>query len=525
MSPVSRFLTLQRLIIGLATLSAAVMLLNAVIASYQVQRQQLVESTLEANRVYASKLAQTTHHFLVSAQQQLAYSARMIGSNPSLPDIHSIEARRLNTQTSSFNSIVVVGSDSRVLATAPHLPALQGKRLSNVANTLAITRRAPLVSDPYVSATGKLVLTISHPIHSADGEYLGYVTASIHLKEQNILHTLLGTHYYRDGSYLYVVGRDGSLLYHPEANRVGESALQNAAVRAVRRGEAGALHAVNSHGVHMLAGYAPIPAVGWGVVAQRPVAATLSPLQHLTRTVLRNAAPLGIVSLVFIWFFSRRIARPLWELARNVQNPDVSQAISKVTAVHSWYYEAAQLRRAVLGSFRTFNDRIGQLGRDALTDPLTGLLNRRGLEHARSELIGSGLSFGVVALDLDHFKKINDQHGHAAGDTVIAGLGELMRQGARSEDVLARVGGEEFLILLPGVDLEGTTAAAERLRARVREASLIPGTRVTVSAGVSHHPQTHVDPDRAIRQSDKALYSAKLEGRDRVSVYRSRAPG
>lgn len=519
MTPTRRFLTLQRLIIGLATLAAVAMLLNAVVASYQVQRQQLLDNTLEANRVYASKLAHSTHHFLASARQQLAYSADTIGRSPAQPGIHALEALRLKSQTAAFNTVAVVGADSRVLASSPRLAALEGRVLSSVANALANARRAPLVSDPYVAVTGQLVLTLSHPIHTPDGRYLGYVTASIHLRERNILHTLLGTHYYRDGSYLYVLGRDGRLLYHPEPDRVGQSALDNAAARAVRRGEAGALHTTNSHGIAMLAGYAPIPAVGWGVVAQRPVSATLFPLQHLTRTVLRNAAPLGLVSLVLIWLCARRIAMPLWELARNVQNPDVSAAIVKVNAVDAWYYEAAELRRAVLGSLRVLNERLGRLGRAALADPLTGLLNRRGLQRARAELARSGVAFGVLALDVDHFKTINDQYGHPVGDTVITGLGKLMQDSARRGDVLARVGGEEFLMLLPGIDLAGTAAVAERLRASVREAPLLPRGHVTISIGASHCPQTDEDPELAIRQADKALYRAKHEGRDRVAVH------
>lgn len=518
----ARHLNLQRLILGLAFLSAGVMLANAVFAAYQVQREQLIASALESNRVYAHKLAQTTHNFLVSTQQQLNYSARVIGTSGIDTEIGASEAHRLQSQTNAFNSVIVVDRQGLVRAASPALPQIEGRVLSSLANSLAIASRAPLVSNPYVSATGKLVLTISQPIFDPSGTYQGYISASIHLKEPNVLHTLLGTHYYKDGSYLYVVGQDGKLLYHPEPDRVGQSALKNEVVRAVSRGEAGAMPTINSHGVHMLAGFAPIPAVHWGIVSQRPVEATLHPLKRLTNLVLLNAAPLGLLSLLLIWIVSRRIARPLWQLASTAQNSDVSQAISTVTAVDTWYYEADQLQKAVLISFNAFNDRIGRLDRAVLTDPLTGLLNRRGLERALEILASSNTRFGVIALDIDHFKNVNDVHGHEAGDVVIAGVADLMRQNSRVEDILCRIGGEEFLLLLPDVSAETSELVAERLRGSIHDHTFPSVGSITASMGVSHFPETHEDADHAIRQADKALYKAKSEGRDRVASYRRR---
>lgn len=517
-----RFLTLQRLIVVLATLSALVMLGNALTASYRVQRQQLIDSTLESNRVYARKLAQTTHHFLTGAQQQLAYSATQLGSRRERSR-HSDEAQRLHKQTGSFNSVLVVDGSGRVLATSPLLVHLNGTILKSAANHRALELRTPLVSDPYVASTGRLIVTLSHPVFDTSGNYAGYITASIHLKEKNILHTLLGEHFYRDGSYLYVVGRDGSLLYHPERERVGHSALRNAVVEAVSQGKSGAQHTVNSHGIHMLAGFAPVANVDWGVVAQRPIDATLAPLEQLMRTVLFNAAPLGLACLVVIWFFARRIALPLWQLALNTQAKDIGQAITKVTGVNSWYYEAAQLRRAVLISFKTLSEKIGRLDRAVLTDPLTGLLNRRGLERALSTLQESSLSFGIVAFDVDHFKAVNDQFGHQTGDEVIAGIGLLTRRNARSEDILCRIGGEEFLLLIPSVDAAATYQIADRLRQNIGLHYFEGAGHVSISAGVAHFPETETDPSLAIRQADKALYQAKRAGRNRVIVYRKRS--
>lgn len=517
-----RQVNLQRLILALATLSAMVMLGNTLWASYQVQRQQLIEKSLEANRVYAHSLAQSTQHFVLNAQQQLAVGAERLSRGLGQPAAHDDEVERIKLQTDAFNSVIAVDAQGVVVGTSPALPELQGKALTSAANRKALQQRLPMVSDPFMAHTGNLVVTLSHPVFDADGDYAGYITASIHLRDPNVLHSLLGTHPYEDGSYLYVVSRDGTVLYHPEPDRVGQPATRNAAVEALSQGSAGALHSHNRHGVHMLAGFAPVPAAGWGIVAQRPIEAATAPMGSLFGTVLRNAAPLGLLSLVLIWLCSRRIAAPLQQLARHAQEGDVGAAISRVKAVNSWYFEAAQLKQAVLVSFRNLSDRIGKLDLAALTDPLTQLLNRRGLERALSALTASGMPFGVITLDVDHFKDVNDRHGHDAGDQVIAGVAQSMRANARPQDVLCRLGGEEFLVLLPEVTADTALQVAERLRAAIEAQAFAEVGHITISAGVSHYPETETDPDLAIRQADKALYRAKHGGRNRAVLYRRR---
>ncbi len=518
-----RQVNLQRLILALATLSALVMLGNMLWASYQVQHQQLVEKSLEANRVYAHSLAQSTQHFVLNAQQQLAVGAERLSRELGQPAAHDDEVERIKLQTDAFNSVIAVNAQGVVVGTSPALPELQGKALTSAANRKALQQRLPMVSDPFMAHTGNLVVTLSHPVFNADGDYAGYITASIHLRDPNVLHSLLGTHPYEDGSYLYVVSRDGTVLYHPEPDRVGQPATRNAAFDALSQGRAGAVHSHNSRGMHMLAGFAQVPAAGWGIVAQRPIEAATAPMGSLFGTVLRNAAPLGLLSLVLIWLCSRRIAAPLQQLARHAQDGDVGAAMSRVKAINSWYFEAAQLKQAVLVSFRNLSDRIGKLDLAALTDPLTQLFNRRGLERTLSALTASGVPFGVITLDVDHFKEVNDRHGHDVGDQVIAGVAQSMRANARPQDVLCRLGGEEFLVLLPEVTAETALQVAERLRVAIEAQTFAEVGHITISAGVSHYPETQANPDLAIRQADKALYRAKHGGRNQSVLYRKRS--
>lgn len=156
-------------------------------------------------------------------------------------------------------------------------------------------------------------------------------------------------------------------------------------------------------------------------------------------------------------------------------------------------------------------------------DPLTGVGNRHLLERRFAELLPAaeraGRPFAVVMLDVDHFKAINDLHGHAGGDAVLMALAALLRDNLRAADVLARLGGEEFVLLLPDLPPEQAGETCQRLRAGIERHSwpgLPAGLRVTVSIGLAAAPR--YDASELLRRADVALYAAKRGGRNRLSV-------
>jgi diguanylate cyclase (GGDEF)-like protein len=165
----------------------------------------------------------------------------------------------------------------------------------------------------------------------------------------------------------------------------------------------------------------------------------------------------------------------------------------------------------------------------ASTDALTGLANRRGLNDALRRMIAQAArgrtSLAAIALDLDHFKQINDRHGHDRGDEVLAAAAAALRTSLRVSDFLSRSGGEEFVVLLPDTDLDGAFVVAENLRAAL-EAMAVPGLdqRVTGSFGVAVYPEDAASAEDLLRRADRALYLAKRNGRNRAEAAAS-APG
>lgn len=159
----------------------------------------------------------------------------------------------------------------------------------------------------------------------------------------------------------------------------------------------------------------------------------------------------------------------------------------------------------------------------ATHDHLTGLLNRRGMDLALQKAFTlatrTGHSFGVILMDLDHFKQINDNYGHPAGDAVLVQVAALLQQVLRKSDAVSRWGGEEFLMLLPDVDLPGAFETAERIRVAITQAHLQHGERVpalTASFGVAAWSVDNCTSDSLLSQLDALLYEAKRNGRNQV---------
>lgn len=169
----------------------------------------------------------------------------------------------------------------------------------------------------------------------------------------------------------------------------------------------------------------------------------------------------------------------------------------------------------------------------AVTDPLTGLFNRRYVDYhltrMRDQSTAAGSELAVMMIDIDHFKAINDTHGHAAGDRVLVALAGRLRDNLRAVDLVARIGGEEFLIALPRTTAAQAQRAANRLRNLVNQSPFdlgeaLPPVRVTISVGVAlsgEASDNEKDTGQICHLADAALYRAKSAGRDRVAMHRS----
>jgi len=180
-----------------------------------------------------------------------------------------------------------------------------------------------------------------------------------------------------------------------------------------------------------------------------------------------------------------------------------------------------QLRNESLA--RQLSSALQLVQQEAETDVLTGQPNRRALDELLRQQVRmagmTGRAFSVLLLDIDHFKAINDTHGHGAGDDTLRAFAQRVREHLRQGDTCARYGGEEFVVVLPGTTLPAALEVAERLRQGVAEASLIsvPLVRATVSIGAAQYVAGE-SPDQLLARADAAVYAAKRGGRNQVRV-------
>lgn len=279
--------------------------------------------------------------------------------------------------------------------------------------------------------------------------------------------------------------------------------------------------------------------LGWRIVARQPIEVAFADANRAVRMALVIGLAAALFASLLAWLAARRLSVDLYALVNAAEAVEAGTSGADIPSVHS-NREVAKLSQALgrmthrlLSAREAMEDTVRQrtqelqeanhaLDRQARTDMLTGLLNRRGFDTQMSFAMAlarrSGRPLSLITVDVDHFKRVNDTYGHAAGDEVLRRLAQTLQERLRGSDVVARVGGEEFVAMLPDTDLEGARAIAETLVAAMNEQQDPVVGKVTVSAGVATLRGPEYESADLMRRADAALYEAKGQGRNRVCV-------
>ncbi|MGE8388559.1 MAG: sensor domain-containing diguanylate cyclase [Pseudomonas sp.] len=505
---------LRGLVLGFVLLAVLATLCNSLITAYGVQRDALVHSALEANRAYAFKVASSIDQFLYSVNERLKYSSQRLGDGFANQALLEEEARRLQAQDSELNTVLITDPAGKVVQAYP--PAVPiGSSVSSAELHEALELRRPLVSQAFTSTSGKLIVFVSQPIFSPTGQYLGLVGGSVFLQQRGVMHSLIGEHHL-EGAFAFVADGNRRLLYHPDQQRIGEVLGWSQTVDKALLGDSGTLETVNYQGVPMLAGFAHVQGSNWAVVVQQPRAQALAPLGKLMRDMLVRIIPAGVIGLLLILLGVMLITRPLRALAGHAIDLSTPNATAELSAINAWYAEAAAIRQALVLQSQQLQQKIGTLNAAADTDPLTGLANRRAMNAALQALDATQQTYSALALDIDHFKRVNDTFGHDAGDLALQKVAQVIRDCTRAGDLACRAGGEEFCLLLPNTALSTAYEVAERIRTTLSGISLPQIGTVTISIGGACRDAATPDAPAILKRADQRLYLAKQNGRNRV---------
>ena len=505
-------LNLRIVLLTFALLSAAVTLANTFWVMFTIQKRELIENALEGNRAYAARIAAAVEGVLSSDLDRLKYGSAIVSKNFSDRELLAVEARRLLEQDNSFNSVLITNAAGTIVASAPERLQLNGQSLQR---REPLEQRKPMISNAFHSITGNLVVFVSQPIFDANGQYLGLVGGTLRLEQQNTLQALMDLNRRQNGAYVFLVDSQRRVLYHPDAQQIGRLIERDLIVDGALSQANGSLQAVDRDGNEMLAGYAGIPSSRWCIVSQQPMAVVQDKLSVTALKVAKGIVPLGILGLLLIWWSGSRISNPLSRLADSARRLDVPESYERISAIPVDYLESWQLRRALLLSVSLLQEKIGRLNRQAQSDPLTGLANRRAMQDMLTVWLESKKTIAVISVDIDHFKRVNDTFGHDVGDETLRSVAGLMKQNSRPTDLLCRVGGEEFVLLLPDSSISAAVDIAERLRLSIASTSLEAVGHITVSLGVALW-RSGDSMDDVFHKADLLLYRAKQQGRNQV---------
>jgi diguanylate cyclase (GGDEF)-like protein len=256
--------------------------------------------------------------------------------------------------------------------------------------------------------------------------------------------------------------------------------------------------------------------IGWDYLAVCEAAAEAEPETAGRFAVGLRAVLTGQIDHFQLEYPCPSTDQPRWFLGRVT-------ALSQASGQHAGQPLGAVVSHQNITERRLLEERLKHL---ASTDPLTGLTNRRRFMEvsaaAFARAIASGRRASLILFDLDHFKQVNDTQGHGGGDNALEAVAEVCRRLVRDSDLVARIGGEEFAVLLPRSDSEGAALLAERLRREIE--NVAPSGekgpfRVSASFGVAGVLPTDAKLEDAMSRADAALYEAKRSGRNRVRVH------
>lgn len=457
--------------VPVASVAAAGLVLCALLAAFG---WLLVRSGVDARRDLQDRFrarGELTARFVESYIDELAgQERRQAAANLSAATVRGRAFARV-VAAFEFPAAVLLDEGGRAIRVWPPAPAVVGRDLGAAYDHLAVAVHGRVGVSRVVPSAGRgePVVALAAPFRTPHGRR---VLSGAFAAADTPLHAYLRNAIPISGQRILIVDDTGAVVAHSHVGRAapGDVRARSALHAASLRAGAGT-YATGGETHYFTA--TDVDGAPWRVVATVPTASLYSPLRGVQQVPWLVFACFVVVA-GFAWWL-------LWRLVRSRAKLDVVSRVDSLTGLYNRRHLGEQLRALASGARR----------------------HRRHL--------------ALLIVDIDHFKRVNDTHGHTAGDAVLRAVAQRLESALREEDVVGRWGGEEFLAILPATTLSGARIAAERLRAGAAQPTPVDGsTSVTPTVSVGCAAGVDDPPDVLIAQADAALYEAKRAGRDRV---------
>ncbi|HEX8603832.1 MAG TPA: diguanylate cyclase [Pseudoduganella sp.] len=511
---------------------ALVFLSGILLAVYAVNIVERDMTRLVGDREYAllSSAAAQMDQDLQAKRTVLRVAAEgMQAAGASQPAAVRQYLQRVSSLQQQFFNTVAFDADGVLLTSlADGVAAGQATVAARTYFRDTVVTRKGVLSRPLRSAlSGKPIVLLTEPVFSTAGALQFVLAGSIDLSRPDFFQQLDRLKPGRHG-YLFVLTTQGVILHHPDPGRV----LRNVAdedggivpsTRQALDGKDGWVLAKNKAGVNSLIGYRRLAGADWIVGIVYPTAEAFAPLVAMRQRALLRTGIAAIAAGLLGLLATAILLRPLETLRRQVASIRRGEASVDIIDL-TRRDEIGALSRAIHALTEERARAEAESALLARTDSLTGLCNRRMLE---SELDMALLrqrrnhdDIGVAFLDIDHFKRINDSHGHATGDAVLVEFARRLKEAVRTTDIVARYAGDEFVVVFEGLSAAAELPAlAEKIVAAVRLPfdAVDPGLQVTTSIGLTLSSAGSTR-ESLLKCADEALYAAKAAGRDGFAV-------
>lgn len=534
----SNSIVTRLILVGIAIIVIGTVIRYNLLTRFLKEDLEIVVSAQQT--ALASYVAQDIEHKIGERQAMLAHMAQTLP----LPLLRQADALRAwlavrhDLQPLFSQGLFVTDRHGRVLSDYPQRAERKGMSYADrdyIRDTLS---GKPTIGRPVIGrVAGEPVLPMAAPITNARGEVEAILVGITPLAAPGFLDLLQKSRIGETGSFLLVSPRDQLFVAASDPRMIlrptpapGVNSLHDRAMAGYR----GSGITVNAAGIEEISAMVSVPSTGWFVVARLPTSEALATVDHVKRYILRHSIVVAIIFLVLAAIGLIVVFRPLFNAARHADRMTQGELpLEPLPVVRA--DEVGHLTEAFNRLLAKLQESRAELDRMAHYDILTGLPNRALLsdrmQQALTRAQRNGAKLAVLFLDLDNFKPINDSLGHQAGDLALFELARRLRSVVRATDTLARVGGDEFVILMD--DLDADHQAASEVARRVADDCLkalatpllLDGQErlIGLSLGIALGDGGS-RADELLSAADTAMYEAKQAGRGKY-LFADRRPG
>lgn len=469
-----------------------------------------------------NEMARDTDDALKDARQAIIAAAstipRAAARNRTIAQL--VLDRRRGLRHLFDNGIFLFAPNGKLIAELPDLHR-GGSDFSGqdyVRKTIETAR--PFISKPYISAQPHHhpAVMFTAPVFGGDGNVIAVLAGGVDLTRDNFLgeraRTTVGTN-----GYLYIFDTDRTIIIHPDRNSImqrDESSGSNQIFDKVITGFDGTEETVNSRGDHVLTSFRHLKTTDWILAANYPISEAYAPIREATRYSIIATVTGVILSILIVWLTMKTLTAPLVRLTGHIGSITGNDGTAKEMYIETGD-EIGELAQAFNTMVRNLDRRMDELRYVGTHDLLTGLYNRTYFNGEVERLRkGRQLPVSIIMAEVNGLKAVNDSQGNEAGDALLGAATRILLAAFRAEDMVARVGDDEFAVLLPGATARTAAEAVKRIRRCQKEANKAAAEcAVSLSLGTATAERGE-DIPRALKLCDERIRRKKFARKEQT---------